>query len=121
MFKGLRIFSRTSDKRITNIASYHSPHSLTWSWSLRFRRHQIYWPKPYAYIGAYGSGAAIGLGQLLGLSAHQNVHGWQVSISLLWCSLDWARQTPMWFRDLYWNKVNDDEARSNERRYSRVA
>lgn len=120
MLKGLRFFNRTSDRRIFGLASYHSPHSLTWSWSLRFRRHQFYAPKPYAYIGAYGSGAAIGLGQMIGFSARHDAHGWQISVSLLWCSLDWARQTPMWFRDLYWAKVEEEE-HAKTQRYSRVA
>lgn len=35
--RGLKLFSRTNDRRLWNLASYHDPDSITWSWILSFR------------------------------------------------------------------------------------
>ncbi len=34
--KGLSLFRRTNDRHIFNLASYHDPASLTWSWIFSF-------------------------------------------------------------------------------------
>lgn len=34
MMRGLRLFSRTNKPSCINLASYHDPRSLTWSWLL---------------------------------------------------------------------------------------
>ena len=38
--RGLTIFEKTSSKTRWNIAAYHDPLSLTWSWVLAFDRFQ---------------------------------------------------------------------------------
>lgn len=35
---GVAVWWRTSDRFRLNLASYHSPYSLTWSWIVSFRR-----------------------------------------------------------------------------------
>lgn len=34
--QGLKFFSRTSARQTFNLASFHSPHSLTWRWIVSF-------------------------------------------------------------------------------------
>lgn len=45
---GLALFQKTNCKRLWNIASYHSPHSLTWRWvfsfSLGWQESRRWWP-----------------------------------------------------------------------------
>jgi UDP-N-acetyl-D-mannosaminuronate dehydrogenase len=40
MIKGFRMFQRTSSPRVINLASYHDPRSLTWSWILSLAREE---------------------------------------------------------------------------------
>lgn len=87
--KGLAIMSRTSDPRTLNLASFHSPHSLTWSWILLFHR-------PRADEGRW-----------------LHFSSWRTNCGRQWClqiarhALQWHRQQPMWFRDL-WQKARDE-------------
>jgi hypothetical protein len=81
--KGLRLFSRTSDQRSWNLASFHSPHSLTWSWILSFRL-------PRGDEGRW-----------LGFHRWQTNDGGQWLLQIARCALQWHRQRPMWYRDLH--------------------
>lgn len=119
---GLSLFRRTSSPVTFNLAAYHSPHSLTWSWILALVRQPVMWPRPYAMRNSVGFGA--GFGQLIGFYAYRNNDGWQWSISFLWVALNWSRQRPMWFRNMVqraWDEkfeADREAARLREKLYS---
>lgn len=92
--KGLSLFRRTSNKGCWNIAAFHSPHSLTWSWILSF------------------SLPTKGSGRWLGFHRWQTNDGGQWLLQVARCALQWHRQRPMWYRDLYWKL---DRQREDER------
>lgn len=85
--KGLKFFTRTSSSRLFNIAAYHSPHSLTWSWVLSFSFERQVRPLWYGYRtnGGYHCGLRIPL----------------VGVFM------WQKQRPMWYRDLYQRKRDE--------------
>lgn len=83
--KGLKFFSRTNVKGSWNVASFHSPHSLIWSWILAFSRFRgdeaRVWPLFYGY---------------------RDNHGLQWGFRIPWIGLVlWHRQRPMPYRELY--------------------
>lgn len=86
---GLILFQRTSDSGCWNVATFHSPHSLTWSWILSFR-------VPRADEGRWLHFAR-----------------WKTNSGTQWClqiarhALQWHRQQPMWYRDL-WRRARDE-------------
>lgn len=90
--RGLSLFSKTSSPRTFNLASWHSPHSMTWSWILSISRSSeetnVLWPifMPYRTNG--------GLQFVLRIPFIALVH--------------WHRQRPMWYRDLY-NRKRDEQ------------
>jgi hypothetical protein len=101
---GLKLFSRTSNRRRINLASFHSPHSLTWSWVLSLALSRVGSIKPYASLklrDTFVPGFHLGLGQLIGVTAYKANNGLQWSISLLWVSLSWSRQAAMYYRDMH--------------------
>jgi hypothetical protein len=78
---GFSLFSRTSSRRVFNIASWHNPKSLTWRWLLYvsftgWNRH--------VRLGFYRVGNR---GQLMGLN-------------LPFVSVSFQTQEPMWFADI---------------------
>lgn len=79
-FRGLTLFSKTSDKNRWIIASWHNPHSLTWRWSLSFA-----WV-PSGQAGMF----------------HVNKHnsGRTVILALKWLRFDFNTQQPMWYREI---------------------
>jgi hypothetical protein len=82
--KGLKFFSRTNSRGTWNLASYHSPHSLTWRWIVSIdlpRRGEGRW-RPGWYWSPHNSGGQAYF-QIL-----------KVGIRLHW-------QRPMWYRDMY--------------------
>lgn len=91
--KGLRLFSRTSDSRAWSLASYHSPHSLTWSWSLSFllfRGDEKRWGWPLGWLCRYNT-------------------GWQLGIRVPFAGILYlSRQHAMWFRDMWLQKRNEE-------------
>jgi hypothetical protein len=105
---GLAVLKRTSSKRSWNLASYHSPHSLTWRWLVgisfgsMFARPAIYmqpreilprWPNPFVAF-AFNIGIA-------GASASTNNYGWQFAAWMFGIHVHFHQQAPMWYRDLY--------------------
>jgi hypothetical protein len=105
---GFALFNRTNSKDNFNLASWHSPHSLTWRWILSLRRHQVMWPKPHAHASKMGLGA--GLGQLLAFYAYRDNNGLQWSVSLFWHGLAFSQQRPMWFKDMarrHWDEAEE--------------
>lgn len=106
---GFASFRRTSGKRSWNLASYHSPHSLTWRWLAHlsvgsmFSRPGIFIePRLSAHFGFespfVGFGYNIGFG---GAHAYTNNFGWQFSAWLLGLHLMFSQQRPIWYRDIY--------------------
>lgn len=85
---GLGLFEKTNSKGAIVLASYHSPHSLTWSWSLWLSIDRK-WRWPF-------------------LHAHKNNYGWQVSAGLPFVTLSRHRQAEMWYRDL-WRTARERE------------
>lgn len=108
MFNGLKLFSKTSDKKTLNVASFHSPHSLTWSWILSFRRHEVMRPKFYARRSKDGIGA--GLGTLISAYAYRTNSGLTWDVCLFCHGLHFTRQSPMWYRDMFWRADDEREA-----------
>jgi len=82
--KGLKFFSRTSGKGCWNLASFHSPHSMTWSWILSFSLPRSRDEGRWLYFSHYRS----------------NV-GLEWSLQVARTCLRWHRQRPMWYRDCY--------------------
>jgi hypothetical protein len=109
---GLKLFSRTNSRKTFNLASWHSPHSLTWSWIISFRRHQIMWPKPFAQRSGASLGA--GLGTLISAWGYRaNGHAtWDVC--LLWCGIHYTSQQPMWFKDMIHRSWDEEEELKHE-------
>ena len=98
---GLELFRRTNNRLSINLASFHSPRSITWSWIIALTREPVAWPRPYARLKVRGTtvpGGHIGLGHLIGLTVYRDNHGWQMSASMLWVSLRWMRQQSMFRR-----------------------
>lgn len=105
---GFAAFKRTSGKRSWNLASFHSPHSLTWRWLVSasigtvFSKPRLYMtPRRDPYFGdnpfvsfAFNIGIA-------GAAAQTNNCGWQFSAFLLGVHVRFSQQKPMWYRDLY--------------------
>jgi len=105
---GFAAFKSTSGKRSWNIASYHSPHSLTWRWLIGltigsvFARPRIYMSARNTFMGeidpfptfAFNVGFAGG-------SASKNNYGWQFAAWIFGLHLHFSQQRPMWYRDLY--------------------
>lgn len=79
--KGLKFFIRTNDRRILNLASYHDPDSITWSWILSFirRRADERWHWFF-------------------LHAHRGNQGLRWDLCLLGCRLHWQTQNKMPYR-----------------------
>lgn len=114
---GFAAFKRTSSRTVWNIASYHSPHSLTWSWVFSLRRQPLFTFRPWAqFQGGHFPGFGAGFGQFISFHAYRNNGGWQIGWSLLWHELHRSSQQPMWFRDIYRRKVDEEEAQASARR-----
>jgi hypothetical protein len=90
---GLALFAPTNSKRSFNIASYHSPHSLTWSWilSVSFDGIWRYPPPPMATRK----------GLRLGFHPYRTNDGLQWVLTFPFVVIHWHRQREMWFRDMY--------------------
>lgn len=96
---GLALFTRTNDRGLWNVASFHSPHSITWSWILSFR-----FPKK-------------GQGRWLPFfHSYRGNNGLQWHVAFAKCGIQWQRQNPMWYRDVL-NRKRDREDRESYERY----
>lgn len=105
---GLAVFRGTSSKRTWNIASYHSPHSLTWRWIIGLSLGSIF-ARPRLYVSSRNTFMggpdpfptfAFNIG-IAGGSASKNNYGWQLSAWILGLHVHFNQQRPMWYRDLY--------------------
>lgn len=105
---GLSLLNTRGRGRL-DIASWHSPHSLTWSWILT-----IAWAIP-GYVKPHWQWESVGphrfrcasIGSLVNVHARRHNGGWQWGCTLLGLSLQWHHQYPMWFRDLYYARQNE--------------
>jgi hypothetical protein len=95
---GLRFFTRTNDRRLWDIACWHSPHSLTWRWILSLRLGRPTWRPHLTRNSAVFS---IGLGSAFSFWISGDNNGIAWSASVLGASLLWQTQAPMWWRDIY--------------------
>lgn len=92
IFPGLAVMRRTSDRRAFNLMSFHSPHSLTWSWILSAN---------FDAATRRGDG-----GLRFGLHPYRTNGGLQIVFTLPWLCLQWHRQQPMFYRDM-WRRQRD--------------
>lgn len=82
--QGLKLIRRTNSPRCWNLASYHSPHSLTWRWVLTLQL-------PHSDFGRWRPS----------FSRYRDNNGLQWIASFMRCTLQWSVQRPMWYRDMY--------------------
>lgn len=105
----LSLLKRTSGRGSLNLASWHSPHSLTWSWILTLAWAKPSYVKPAVQWSAVGPhlfrGASVG--SIANVHAIRDNNGWQWGVTLLGVTLAGHRQRPMWFRDLYWRRETE--------------
>jgi hypothetical protein len=82
---GLALLTRTNVRTSWNLASFHSPHSMTWRWLLSFSLFRAdegrWWPIWMPYRANNGL-------------------QWVIRIPLVGF-LRFAQQRPMWYRDCY--------------------
>lgn len=116
MVAGLSLLRRTSNRRTINLASWHSPHSLTWSWILSaswslpsYERPVWNWSRvgPHRFYGAR-------VGSIASVYLCRDNGGRQWGLCLLGARLNWSRQRPMWFRDLYRRQCDEQYGLSKE-------
>lgn len=95
---GLALFTKMSGGGY-NIASYHSPHSLTWRWifSMSLPRRGVGRWRPIFHVSPHNSGGAAYFG-------------------FLKFGFNWHWQRPMWFRDLY-HRLRDEKDFAAGQRY----
>lgn len=93
---GLKLLAPTNSKRRVNLASYHSRHSLTWSWILSLAVSGA-WRKPNGRLR-------------FGFSPWRTNCGGQWVLVLPFVELHWHRQRPMWFRDMFHRAREREEA-----------
>lgn len=107
---GLKLLQRTNSPRSFNLAAYHSPHSLTWSWILSAHFDGIwrYPPPPLATRK----------GLRFGFHPYRTNGGWQWVLALPFVTVQWHRQREMWFRDMFYRAREREE--ELERRNSKL-
>jgi hypothetical protein len=96
----LSLFKRTNSRRLFNIAAYHSPHSLTWSWIVSASFDGV-WRKPEG-------------GLRIGIRSHRTNSGLHIVAALPFVVFERQRQREMWFRDLF-RRARDREDELEER------
>lgn len=88
---GLALIERTSKRGGWNLASYHSPHSMTWRWILSLD------------LPRRGEGRWLHFSRSPGLGQQK----WILQVAKF--GLRWLTQRPMWYRDLY-ARLSDERA-----------
>lgn len=96
---GLKLFSRTSSRETWNLASFHSPHSLTWRWVISFS----------LFRGGEARVRPLWYG-------YRDNNGLQWGFRVPFVGLvRWAQQRPMWYRDLYISQRDETDRERYER------
>lgn len=83
---GLNFFTKTSQRGCWNIASYHNPHSMTWSWIVSFARFRGDEARVRPLWFSYRTNGGLQWGFRIPFFGIVSGH----------------RQRPMYFRDLYY-------------------
>jgi hypothetical protein len=96
--KGLALFRRTNVPGHWNLASYHSPHSITWSWILSYSL----WKRGEAEFTPWFARFGTNSGLI-----------WHVRLPLLG-TLRWSRQREMYYRDMWERRRDQDDAEKRE-------
>lgn len=96
----LALFQKTNSKGLYNIASWHSPHSLTWSWILSVHFDGIWRHPP----------TSVRKGLRLGFHTYRGNQGLQWSLVAPFVVVSWKRQREMWYRDMYRRCWSEREA-----------
>jgi hypothetical protein len=86
---GFSLLSRTSDRYTFNLAAFHSPHGLTWSWIVAFILPRS--PDEGRWLGAW---------------TYSTNGGRQFGFQFMRCQLTFSRQRTMPYRDL-WRRERD--------------
>lgn len=96
---GLAVFQKTSSEWMWNIASFHSPHSLTWRWSLSVAiggwETRRFWPM----VMWHG----------------QNGYVTRLLRIPFVAMFRMSTQPPMWYRDLYMRRRDEADRLRSER------
>ncbi|MGB6080238.1 MAG: hypothetical protein WBF99_12340 [Xanthobacteraceae bacterium] len=93
IFPGLAVLRRAGDQRTLNLLSYHSPHSLTWSWVLSLQIDRIAWNEHANRLR-------------FGLHPYRTNQGLQIAFLMPWLCLQWHRQQPTFYREM-WRRQRD--------------
>lgn len=109
---GLGLFQKTNSKGHINLAAYHSPHSLTWSWIL-----SVSFSGAWRYDPAFSKRR----GLRFGFSSWRNNYGRPWVLCLPWVAIEWHVQRPMWFRDLHARSWEEAEQLKAANRKLRLA
>lgn len=92
----LRLLAPTNSKRTFNLASYHSRHSLTWSWILSLSFSGA-WRKPDGRLR-------------FAFTPWGTNTGRQWMLVLPFVALQWHRQHEMWFREMFYRvRAREDQ------------
>lgn len=97
--QGLKLLHRTSSQHCWNLASYHSPHSLTWRWCLSLTL-------PHSDFGRWRPT----------FWKYRDNNGLQWAVGFLRFYMQWHVQKPMWYRDLY-TRLRDERDQHSYDRY----
>jgi hypothetical protein len=104
LIEGLEFFVKTNSARIWNIASYHSPHSLTWRWILSFSLHRSDEHRVWPIFAPWRD---------------NNGLQWMLRIPFVGY-FSWKQQRPMWFRDLYRDARDEQDRKTWEQWLARA-
>jgi hypothetical protein len=89
----LALIAKTNCKGGWNIASFHSPHSLTWRWILTLTT-----PQPDQ-------------GRWLYFHRYRDNQGLKWHLAVAKFALAWQTQQPMWYRDMYMRMRDEEDQR----------
>jgi len=104
---GLSLFTKTNSRGLFNLAAYHSPHSLTWSWIVSVKFDGV-WRRPSGW-------------PRFGVWAHRDNQGLQVSVTLPFMVFSRHVQEPMWYRNLFARARDREDALEEQNRKLRRA
>lgn len=97
--KGLTLLTKTSQRGRWNIAAYHNPHSLTWSWIVSFARFTADEARVRPLWFSYRTNDGL---------------QWGFRVPFLGI-IQWSRQQPMYFRDMYYRQRDEEDRASYQR------
>lgn len=101
----LSLMRKTSSRSTLNLAAWHSPHSLVWSWCASISADRI-WRKPNGWLrfGIYGG---------------KHNYGGEWMLAFPFIILRWSWQHEKWFKDMYRRKAIECEELERKARWLR--